>query len=885
MRIYLTCFFLLLILRHGSTQSVQRYSLSIDSLNLSQTIDLLVQYYELDFSFSSKILESNKKISKEINQTTIENLLSESLQGYDIEYQLIGESTILLRKLKVAEQSVTPVDTRSLTIKGKIIDDDTTAPISYVAVAVAEHNRVSFTDSTGYFEMVVPDSWRDQTLTVHMLGYQALELTIQDLLTTTETLIRIKPKPYHLEEVSIIEKVSPIHISPFLTSIRPSVIQRHSLYGKDIQRSLQMLPGIDASDDDSAEIRIRGSQADETLIIMDGIPILNSSHYYGVFSAINADYVHEVDVYKNNQPIEYGQRTAGVVEYRSEKEIPESAEATFNLNFLESSISVRAPVQDKVLMNFSARSTIQNISNTNFNTISNRENQNRGTPRAYTDQANFATTNPEFNFYDIHSKLLYLPTDKSSVSFSYYRSRDVFENASSQESLINRDQRSITLNEQLNVADQWKNDGYSLSVNQELSPSHRLALQAHYSQYRLNSSVSYSSIFELNDPREIISSDFMEAQDNSNIQKGINLKLDSDFRKSQIETGIRVTNNITDTDFGRNQNNILSESANTTEISAYSMVTHALSPSVDLSGGLRMHYYTGTELFYWSPLLSAVYRHSDQLSFKSSIGKNHQFLRELSIETGQNRNTDLWIAANDRRIPVSSSINSMMGLSYKRDNITLDIELFHKDLDQVIEFLSNLSVDNDRMNRSMFNLFSGKGYSRGIDLLLLGEYGRWQSQLSYTLSDTRHSFDQINRGEYYPAQTDKRHQLNGLLSCSLKQYQLSASYIFSSGRPYLDNNKVLASFGNERMNISQRSLISLLPDYHRIDITVAHHFELHHFPATISVSVFNLLNRNNVKYRQQVSSLSNRVLSNNRVLGTNSDLLDRTFSINFSINL
>ena len=819
-----------------------------------------------------------------MNQYSFESFLMEILEEYQVDCQLINKSTVLLKEKIIETPLYEARKEEMINIAGKIIDEENQEPLPYVAVAIESENILSYSDNLGNFNLDIPSDVKQGVVSFHMLGYQVMSKNIADLLMSESHIISIAAKPYVIEGISIIEAVKPIKISPFGTSLRSDVLRQQGLSGSDVLRSIQYLAGIDASDDDSAEIRIRGSNADETLIIMDGIPLLNTSHYNGVFSAINADYIEEVNIYKNNQPIEYSNKTAGVVEFKSSEKIPDNIKGNINLNLLASSIILKAPLKQNILFSLSGRSTIQNISNTNFNTISNRTMRPNKNPLSYTNRNDFEVSDPQFRFYDIQSKLQYQYHDRSSLTLSYFRSNDDFNNESMTQTSIDRDRRRVLIQEELSISEQWKNEGLSFRLNHILNSNHKLTINAFYSNYDLNAEIINDFTFSSESANMPIQNDFIEIQKNTNKQKGINIKVDSEINQIEIESGIRLTNNMTDINFIRNENNILFQEHSTTETTGYSHVSYALHPSVELSGGLRLHQYTGTNSLYLSPLLSATYAYSNHLLFKSSIGKNHQFLREISIETGQNRNTDLWIAANENRIPVSESLNTMIGFTYKKENITFDLEVYHKDLNNVIEFLSNIPDQNESNNRPRFNIFSGEGYARGIDILLFGEFNQFQTQLSYTLSGTQQSFKEINRGEYYPAQTDKRHQLNSISNYAFSDFDVSLSYVYSTGRPYLDNNKVLDQIGMDRANVNQRSLISLLPDYHRVDLSASYHLDIDQYPVTISMSVFNLFNRNNVKYRQQITSLRNQILDRNEVLGTNSDLLDRTLNLNFSLS-
>ena len=60
-------------------------------------------------------------------------------------------------------------------------------------------------------------------------------------------------------------------------------------------------------------IRIRGSEEENSLVLMDGLPVYDPYHFYNIFSPFNGHYFSSVSIYKNNMPVEYGGRIDGLI--------------------------------------------------------------------------------------------------------------------------------------------------------------------------------------------------------------------------------------------------------------------------------------------------------------------------------------------------------------------------------------------------------------------------------------------------------------------------------------------------------------------------------------------------------------------------------------------
>jgi len=113
------------------------------------------------------------------------------------------------------------------------------------------------------------------------------------------------------------------------------------------------------------------------------------------------------------------------------------------------------------------------------------------------------------------------------------------------------------------------------------------------------------------------------------------------------------------------------------------------------------------------------------------------------------------------------------------------------------------------------------------------------------------------------------------------------NYVFSSGTPYTDIS-LLDELSQNRTNISPEDRISYLEDYHRVDVGANYNFTLWGGKARIGGSIFNVLDRNNVKQRQYIYSVAETRSENastfNTVLGTELQLLDFTPNLNFAFS-
>ena len=111
----------------------------------------------------------------------------------------------------------------------------------------------------------------------------------------------------------------------------------------DIFRSLQLLPGVSATQESSSGLYIRGGQPQENLVLLDGIKVYNVDHFFGFFSAFNANAIKSVDLYKGAFPSKYGGRLSSVIDLTGKVGSFNEIKGNLNVNLLSASGSIEIP--------------------------------------------------------------------------------------------------------------------------------------------------------------------------------------------------------------------------------------------------------------------------------------------------------------------------------------------------------------------------------------------------------------------------------------------------------------------------------------------------------------------------------------------------------------
>lgn len=107
---------------------------------------------------------------------------------------------------------------------------------------------------------------------------------------------------------------------PPLTLVAADMADQPALL-EDALRAIQRFPGT-ASNGVSSRAYVRGGNADENLVLLDGVPIADPFHFEGLpadLSLIDPAWIDELDFYSGVLPIEYGGRMSSVLDLKSRR--------------------------------------------------------------------------------------------------------------------------------------------------------------------------------------------------------------------------------------------------------------------------------------------------------------------------------------------------------------------------------------------------------------------------------------------------------------------------------------------------------------------------------------------------------------------------------------
>ncbi len=764
-------------------------------------------------------------------------------------------------------------DTR--TIQGVVRDSLNGEAIVHAAVAVAGTGYQVNTNADGFFTVVGAPLETFSLRIVH-IGYTPAEVTV-DADFTGRLDIDIPPLPVDLEGVEFVadeyrlvkatDGVSRVAASPAEMAVLPSVGEI------DIFRSLQLLPGISGTRESSSGLYVRGGTPDQNLVLLDGITVYHVDHFFGFFSAFNAEAIKDIQVFKGAFPAQYGGRVSSVVDMTGKTGDPEQMHYGAGLNLLSASGTFQTPIGSKANLLLTGRRSYTDVVRTGlYNSIFDVFNigtgpqtpagagtgggRGFGGPGGLFGSTNQDVATPDFHFYDFNAKLTYLPGDRDVVAFSLYGGRDYLDKSQ---------QRSLSFTPRGQAGDRnfttaigdltdWGNRGLSGRWGRQWASGLTSNVLAAYSEY--TSDYGRNTQVTISDPETAeatLTRDLQSTEDN--FLTDFTLRADNEWRPSpghRLLFGGWFSANGAEYRHVRNDSiTILDQTQSSARGAAYVQDTWDVTNRFSLTAGGRVSYDRTTARSYLEPRASARLALTDRVTLKAAAGRYHQFVSRVVNENVTEGSRDFWLLADGDLVDVTASDHLVAGASYETDGFLFDVELYRKETTGLSEF----SLRFRRNNIDPLNLFfAGTGLAQGAEFLAQKKFGAFTGWISYTLAEARNTFPDLNGGNSFPALHDQLHELKTVGTLSLGRWDLASTWTYGSGTPYTAPQgeysvELLDGSSFSYINVSAKNGLRL-PAYHRLDLSARYRFSLGDYGGDLGVSVFNAYDRANVWYRQ-----------------------------------
>jgi len=752
-----------------------------------------------DVVAADQVREISEQETEDSNETMERKYFGSEREEVRTESVVIGQSTDAARGSMVQ-------------LYGKIREKESGEALLGATIYFPERETGVITDQYGQFQVVLPAGTHQ--VSIHSMGMKVKQYNLA-IYTDGRLDVEMETEIIPINEVVITteryENVSGIQMGHSRLDIQ-TIKEIPLIMGeKDLIKVAQLLPGVQSVGEGTSGFNVRGSSADQNMFYIDRIPVYNTSHLFGFFSAFSPDIIKEFNLYKSSIPVEYGGRIASVFNVSTREGNKNQLTARGGISPITGHLAVEGPLKkEKHSFVLSARST-------------------------YSDWIlkfleDPALRNSRASFYDLSAGITLEPENGNLIKFFGYYSSDRFKYSN----VLSYD---------------YQNMGASVTWRRRISSSlssDMAAVISHYSFGTVNQDY----------PSSAYSHEYRIGQ----------WELISDFkwvpgRKHLITFGGKVIYHHLDrgklAPFGDQsvRTSAVLGTENGIESAIYLSDKYEILPGITLYGGIRyslFNYLGPAEVYTYAadaprdpaniedtttygpgdPIKSysgpdfrfaANFRTGASSSVKLSYNRTRQYLFMLT-NTIAIAPTDQWKLA-DYHIspPYGDQFSAGFFKDFPGKGIQASAEVYLKKIHHIVEYKQSADIIGSQHIEQ--DILHGEQDAYGIEFMLEKERGQLNGWISYTLSRSEITVDgafpwqRINGGETYPANYDKPHALNLVMNYRLnRRLSFSGNVVYATGRPVTYPVSSYYLRGQEMVSYSQRNTYRL-PDYFRIDLS------------------------------------------------------------------
>lgn len=653
------------------------------------------------------------------------------------------------------------------------------------------------------------------------LGFEPWKATL-DITGANQNIrldINLNKSSILLSEVKVFaEKYEDFANTSGTVELDPELIQTLPSFGgeTDIFRALQLLPGVSNSNELSAGIYVRGSSADQTLTLIDGVQVYNPSHLGGFASTFNSDAIQNIKLIKGAFPAQYGGRLSSVLDVTTREGSSEKFLGTFNFSNISSRFTVEGPLNEKATYILSARVM-------------------------YLDKLLSlvlqADKFPRYGFYDANGKIHYKlsETDKLFVT-GFFSSDRLTEPPSSKD---------------IGFDIGWKNSTLNLTWTKIYTSQIFTSTSMVYTYYDFKTAMKDKNPTK-KDALDFFTSSFVnDFQLKTDIQVFLN-------QSNILQMGAEVTYHnfeVLTSDFYTNELKYavnLGRSYKALEVALFAQDEITIFDELKANVGMRFYYFNEGKLYGWEPRLSLTWYLYDRLILRGAFSMANQPIHLLA------RNdvylpTDVWFPST----PVVKPAKSMQGAvgfeATSADKTFLfTLEGYYKDLANLYEYREDANFAYTSNYEKQ--LTAGRGEAWGLEMFFNKRIGTITGWFGYTLSWTKRYFDDLNRSEPFYPQFDRRHDISIVLSWQPSEVlTFAATWNYSTGKafPLPIMQYSFLNMSNPKDNpqeifyeYSARDAFRL-PAFHKLDLSANWLIMWNNTKIELSLNIYNVYNRFN----------------------------------------
>lgn len=769
---------------------------------------------DIKFAFDADYF-SSIKVNLDFDQVLVTDFLKTICNNYHLLYEKIDNTFVLYKN----PAPLPPKEKEYITLEGQVLDKETGEPLLFCNIGLGE-NQGMMTNELGIFSQKI-EKINQVQLTITHLGYQRLDTLLQlspntfHKIALTPFAIHIETIEVHQQEKNVIEMGSQadrIAFNPKQSENLPRIDD------SDLITALNLIPGVNFLGGQTSGISIRGGSPSENLILLDGMPILETSHLFGNLSVLNAKYISQAFVSRGAFDAQYGEHISGVIQLEG-KDNYYRPSLDLSANLLNVNATAEVPIGKVVSISGAYRkSYIDQWENYLYKQILEQGSTTE-------DQS---TMVPSVAFDDANVKVSAKPTDNMELSVNAFQSND------SQLRDFNFSENSRFFR---NDNADSKNQGISGNWKYQPVSNVQFQINAGYNELHRSS----ASVNGLGPNKQGKGGKEYSDSDDNQLKEFIG-EFSGEWKTGPMTHQFGFGINSDDVSYIYLNNstvgNVKVDSINYTSkmqiFHAYLQEKFQLNDKLNARIGVRVNQENTLNKFYFQPRWGITYFLVKNISVFYSGGIYNQFLSRIR-KIDSDGNSDLvWYLPDSTGLGVLQAQQHVLGFRYEKDGLAIDVEPYYKKTTGRVNLYTQMSGKKEKYIEYVPR--EGESENYGVDLMLHYKHGLFTHMLAYSLSKSYEQFDEFNNGEQYPAFDDQLHRLRWTEMARYKSWIASTNLTYHTGSPYL----ISQADGSSTQEFGRLSY------FMQADFSLIKRFNYKFFTLSTGVSLLNLTNRNNV---------------------------------------
>ncbi len=770
---------------------------------------------------------------------------------------------------------------REVRIHGQIVDATTGERLPFATLSWRQSGELRgiTANTSGRFDIQTLFPEEQLVLTASYLGYRdrQLRIDVAESAHFEDLTLRLEPEAIAGNEIIITAFSGYTPSDTMLTGLMDA--GRFSPLGESSSvRALQSHPSVAKVTALNDGIHVRGSTPDGFLVLLDGMRIFNQSHLFGLLDSFNADAIQSAGYYFGVVPAYMDAPTGGTLNLITRTGSRNEYRQQVALSNTSVSGSFEGPVGKRSSWLVSARTSYMDQLNWFNNSRLVQWGLDIDRPLRVADDG------PDFTdlvlqpgatsvqYLDLHGKLYHETSGNGRFILSGYLGGDRTSQVASRRTRATGIDRSFMF-EEVETSNRWGNALMSLTYQRQVLSRVHSSTTAGFSSYETGfdkDDFIYSRISREEDAENITIFTFPFRNRSAINEMRLNQELD--YHHDRFSATFGGSWRYYRGEYGEDSFDRLSFFTQSEAHLGNIFLHTEWNPwaFLKLDAGGRLYYFSAGRKLLPAPRFQFRFSPASGVHVTGGYAVNHQFLHKISLQNAVT--ADVWILSTGSQPPATSTLYSA-GLEYA------PFPFLYLKAETYLKKFEDLRI-HERNTPSLVNTFSGtpwfiqnSGESRGLEMILRNRFRTFTLTHSYTLSEMTFRNPALLDGAPFHPEWDRTHTYNLVLEVRIgSNLQWYLSWLMMSGAP-----NSLATFGSDERN--------RLDAYYRLDASMSHQWRLTgSVQLETSFSLFNLLNRDNVWYRNYAFSFE-EVRSIPRLLPLPVDVLDLGIQPSFRVAL